>query len=155
MSAWKKQAVPLVFLEIGIGAVISTNGHNAAIRRIQARIDRWLHEAWAPLRERGRIDDQQAHRVTQKSATAIEAHLSELWRTSGLKTPSELPSAMLAIAEDVRQQLPKNDRQRLRAWGYLVTALYDLCLVADPDLTDNDGQVRGLRIAGVVMREAA
>lgn len=53
MSAWKRQAVPLVFLEIGIGAVVQTNGHLAAIRRIQARIDKWLHECWTPLRERG------------------------------------------------------------------------------------------------------
>lgn len=155
MSAWAKQAVPLVFLEIGIGAVIETNGHLADIRRIQARIDKWLHECWAPLRERGRIDDAQAQRVTQKAATAIQAHLARLWRDGGLKTPSELPSAMLALAEDVRQQLPKNDKARLRAWGYLVAALYDLCQVADPELTDNEGQERGLRIAAVVMREAA
>lgn len=155
MSAWTKQAVPLVFLEIGINAVIQTNGHHAAIRRIQARIDKWLHECWAPLRERGRIDDNQAQRVTQKAATAIQAHLAILWRDGGMKTPSELPSAMLAIAEDVRQQLPRNDKRRLRAWGYLVAALYDLCQVADPELTDNEGQERGLRIAAVVLKEAA
>lgn len=155
MSAWTKQAVPLVFLEIGINAVIATNGHHAAIRRIQARIDKWLHECWAPLRDRGRIDDTQAQRVTVKAAAAIQGHLATLWRDGGMKTPSELPSAMLAIAEDVRQQLPRNDRQRLRAWGYLVAALYDLCQVADPLLTDNEGQERGLRIAAVVLKEAA
>lgn len=155
MSAWKRQAVPLVFLEIGMGAVVQTNGHLAAIRRIQARIDKWLHECWTPLRERGRIDDAQAQRVTQKAATAIQAHLASLWRDGGMKTPSELPSAMLAIAVDVFEQLPRNDKARLRAWGYLVTALYDLCQVADPELTDNEGQERGLRIAAVVLREAA
>lgn len=155
MSAWRKQAVPLVFLEIGIGAVVQTNGHLVDIRRIQSRIDKWLHECWTPLRERGRIDDAQAQRVTQKAATAIQDNLASLWRYGGMKTPSELPSAMLAIAEDVRQQLPRNDKARLRAWGYLVTALYDLCQVADPELTDNEGQERGLRIAAVVLREAA
>lgn len=155
MSAWKKQAVPLVFLEIGTNAVIATNGHISAIRRIQARIDKWLHECWAPLRDKGRIDDAQAQRVTVKAAEAIQCHLEKLWSNGGMKTPSELPSAMLAIAEDVRHQLPRNDRQRLRAWGYLVAALYDLCLVADPELTDNDGQERGLKIAGLVMRVAA
>ena len=155
MSAWTKQAVPLVFLEIWINAVVQTNGHLADIRRIQARVDKWLHECWAPLRERWRIDYTQAQRVTQKAATAIQGHLATMWRDGGMKTPSELPSAMLAIAEDVRQQLPRNDRQRLRAWGYLVTALYDLCLVADPELTDNEGQERGLRIATAVLKEAA
>ena len=155
MSAWKKQAVPLVFLEIGMGAVVQSNGHIAAIRRIQARIDKWLHECWAPLRDRGRIDDTQAQRVTVKAAAAIQGHLAALWRDGGMKTPSELPSAMLAIAEDVRQQLPRNDKRRLRAWGYLVAALYDLCQVADPELTDNEGQERGLRIAAVVLKEAA
>lgn len=155
MSAWKKQAVPLVFLEIGMNAVIQTNGHLTEIRRIQARVDKWLHECWGPLRERGRIDDHQAQRVTQKAAKAIQAHLASLWRYGGLKSPSELPSAMLVIAEDVRQQLPKNDKARLRAWGYLVTALYDLCRVADPELTDNPGQERGLQIAALVLKEAA
>ena len=155
MSAWKKQAVPLVFLEIGMGAVVQSNGHIAAIRRIQARIDKWLHECWVPLRDRGRIDDTQAQRVTVKAAAAIQGHLAALWRDGGMKTPSELPSAMLAIAEDVRQQLPKNDKARLRAWGYLVAALYDLCQVADPELTDNEGQERGLQIAALVLKEAA
>lgn len=155
MSAWTKQAVPLVFLEIGIGAVIKTNGHHKGIARIQARIDKWLHECWQPLRDKGRIDDTQAQRVTVKAAAAIQGHLAKLWEDGGLKTPSELPSAMLALAEDVRQQLPKNDKARLRAWGYLVAALYDLCLVADPELTDNAGQERGLRIAAVVLKEAA
>ena len=155
MSAWTKQAVPLVFLEIGTAAVLKTNGHHAAIRRIQARIDRWLHECWQPLRDKGRIDDDQAQRITTRAAASIQDNLSKVWRDGGLKTPSELPSAMLALAEDVRQQLPRNDRKRLRAWGYLVTALYDLCLVADPDLTDNLGQERGLQIAAVVLKEAA
>ena len=155
MSAWAKQAVPLVFLEIGTAAVLKTNGHHAAIRRIQARIDRWLHECWQPLRDKGRIDDAQAQRVTVKAAASIQDNLSKVWRDGGMKTPSELPSAMLALAEDVRQQLPRNDKARLRAWGYLVTALYDLCLVADPELTDNLGQERGLQIAAVVLREAA
>lgn len=155
MSAWTKQAVPLVFLEIGTAAVLKTNGHHAAIRRIQARIDRWLHECWQPLRDKGRIDDDQAQRVTAKAAAAIQDNLAKVWRDGGMKTPSELPSAMLALAEDVRQQLPRNDKKRLRAWGYLVTALYDLCQVADPELTDNEGQERGLQIAAVVLREAA
>jgi len=64
-------------------------------------------------------------------------------------------SAMLAIAEDVRQQLHRNAKARLRAWGYLVTAIFDLCCVADPSLTDNLGQERGLQIAAVVLKEAA
>ncbi len=155
MSAWTKQAVPLVFLEIGTAAVLKTNGHHARVRRIQARIDKWLHECWQPLRDKGRIDDDQAQRITTKAAASIQDNLARVWRDGGLKTPSELPSAMLALAEDVRQQLPRNDKKRLRAWGYLVTALYDLCLVADPELTDNLGQERGLQIAAVVLREAA
>ncbi len=155
MSAWSKQAVPLVFLEIGTAAVVQTNGHLADIRRIQARIDKWLHECWQPLRDKGRIDDDQAQRITTRAAASIQGNLAKVWRDGGMKTPSELPSAMLALAEDVRQQLPRNDKARLRAWGYLVTALYDLCLVADPDLTDNEGHERGLQIAAVVLKEAA
>lgn len=155
MSAWKKQAVPLVFLEIGMGAMTSANPSSEAINRVAKRIDKWLHECWAPLREKGRIDDTQAQRVTAKAATAIQVHLAKLWAHEGIKSPSELPAAMLAIAEDVRQQLPRNDKRRIRAWGYLVGALFDLFKIADPDLSDRAGEDRGLRIAAVVLKEAA
>ena len=46
MSAWTKQAVPLVFLEIGTAAVLKTNGHHAAIRRINAGDRLWVRETW-------------------------------------------------------------------------------------------------------------
>lgn len=155
MSAWKRQSVPLVFLEIAMNAVMETNGHHPAIKRIRTRVDKWLSACWQPLRENGRIDYRQAERVTIQSATAIRTALQSIWGTEGMKTPSELPSAMLALAEDVRQQLPRKDKDRLKAWTRLVVALYDLCLCADPALEDNEGQERGIEIAWVVWRCAA
>lgn len=155
MSAWKRQSVPLVFLEIAMNAVIETNGHNPTIKRIRTRVDKWLGACWQPLRAKGRIDDAQAQRVTIQSATAIRESLRTIWGSEGMKTPSELPSAMLALAEDVRQQLPRKDKDRVKAWTLLVVALYDLCLCADPALEDREGQERGLEIAGVVWRCAA
>ena len=154
MSAWKKQAVPLVFLEIGMGAVTSANPSSEAINRVAKRVDTWIDAAWQPIREKGRIDDFQAQRVTVRAAANIKKYLEKAWQDGGIKSPSELPAAMLAIAEDVRQQLPRNDKRRIRAWGYLVVALFDLFKIADPDLSDRAGEDRGLEIAKIVMREA-
>lgn len=156
MSAWKKQAVPLVFLEIAMDAVLKTNGHNRAVRRIDARVRKWLAEAWKPLNERtGRIDDTAAHRQTIAASKAISDALTRIWGDGGMKTPSELPSAMLVITEDKHAQLPRTNKDRRKAWERLIAATYELCLVADPELVDNEGQERGVMIANIVMREAA
>lgn len=156
MSAWRKQSVPLVFLEICMGAIIKSNGASPVVRRINARVDRWMHECWEPLRARtGRIDDTQAQKVTAQAATAIQKQLSTFWGKGGLKSASELPSAMLVVAEDTYATMcPVKHKGRRRAWSYLIKALFDLCLAADPELTDNAGQERGIAIAGMVMREA-
>jgi len=153
MSAWKKQAVPLVFLEIAMQSITKENGHMKRIKAIDARVQRWLEDAWKPVNEK-RIDDAKALHITVQSAAQIQAKLAAYWK-GGVQTVSELPNAMLVIAEDSLRRMPANNKKRRKAWGYLVTALYDLCQVADPELTDNVGQERGLEIAGMVMEVAA
>lgn len=153
MSAWKKQAVPLVFLEIAMQSIIKENGNMKRIMAIDARVQRWMTDAWNPINER-RIDDKKAMHITVQASAQIQTKLAKYW-ANGVQTVSELPNAMLVIAEDSLRRMPPNNKERRKAWGYLVSALYDLCLVADPDLTDNVGQERGIEIAGMVMREAA
>ena len=109
MSARRKQATPLVFLELAMAAVIKGNEHYPVMQRINARVDKWIHEAWKPLRSKeGRIDDQQAMRVTSKAANQIHEGLIKFWGNGNIQSQSELPSAMLVIAEDVLAGLPKN-----------------------------------------------
>jgi len=151
MSAWKKQAVPLVFLEIAMQSITKENGHMKRIKAIDTRVQRWLGDAWKPVNEkRGRINDIKALHITVQSAAQIQTKLAAYWK-GGVKTVSELPNAMLVIAEDSLRRMPANNKERRKAWGYLVAALFDLCQVADPELTDNVGQERGLEIAGMVM----
>lgn len=137
-------------------AVIKTNGTHRRIKAIDLRVRKWLDDCWLPLQKKeGRIDYRQAERKSTAAADEIRETLCSFWGSEGMKTPSELPSAMLALAEDVRQQLPRNSKDRVKAWTLLVAALYDLCLCADPALDDREGQERGLEIAGVVWRCAA
>lgn len=156
MSAWRKQAVPLIFVDVCMEAVLKSNGHLPVVQRIGARVDRWVHECWEPLRAKaGRIDDKQAQKVVERSTAAIHKHLAKFWGRDGVKTVSELPSALLVVVEDTYATMcPVKHKGRRRAWAYLIKALFDLCLAADPDLTDNAGQERGIKIAGMVMREA-
>ena len=157
MSAWKKQAVPLVFLEIGMTAILKNNGHHPAVRRIHARVERWLGECWEPLRAKsGRIDDESAVKQTVRAATEIQSRLVKTWGAAGLTRPVEMPCAMLTVAEDTLASMPvrKKDGRR-KAWGYLIRALWDLCQVVDPEFTDRAGQDRGVKIAEIVMEVAA
>ena len=157
MSAWKKQAVPLVFLEIGMDAIIKNNGHNPDVRRLYKRFSRWLGECWEPLLAKsGRIDDDAALKITVKAAEAIQARLTKTWGSAGLTRPVEMPCAMLTVAEDTLASMPKRAKDgRRKAWGYLIKALWELCLVTDPEFTDRDGQDRGVKIAEIVMEVAA
>ena len=97
MSAWKKQAVPLVFLEIGMDAIIKNNGHNPDVRRIHKRVARWLGECWGPLRTKaGRIDDDAAMKITVRAAEAIQSRLFSTRFSTGtqrLKLNARMPSA--------------------------------------------------------------
>jgi hypothetical protein len=155
MSAWKKQAIPLVFLEIAMKSITKENGHMQRIKAIDTRVQRWMKDAWKTINEkRGRIDDAKAMHITVQSAAQIQAKLAAYW-DGGVQTVSELPNAMLVIAEDSLRRMPTNNKYRRRAWGYLVTALFDLCKVADPELADSVGQDRGIEIAEMVMEVAA
>ena len=157
MSAWKKQAVPLVFLEIGMTAILKNNGHHPAVRRIHARVERWLGECWEPLRAKsGRIDDESAVKQTVRAATEIQSRLVKTWGAAGLTRPVEMPCAMLTVAEDTLASMPRRKKDgRRKAWGYLIRALWGLCQVVDPELTDRAGQDRGVKIAEIVMEVAA
>lgn len=156
MSAWKKQAVPLIFIEICMGAIMEHNGEKAEIQRVNARVSRWLGECWEPLRAKGgRIDDNQAQRVTAKAAGAIQERMRTFWGGIGSNVGTELTNAMLVVAEDTLAGMPKNNAGRSRAWAYLVKALYDLCLLSDPELSDNLGQNRGIKLAEIVLEEVA
>ena len=156
MSAWKKQAVPLIFIEICMGAIMEHNGEKAEIQRVNARVSRWLGECWEPLRAKGgRIDDNQAQRVTAKAAGAIQERMRAFWGGIGSNVGTELTNAMLVVAEDTLAGMPKNNAGRSRAWAYLVKALYDLCLLSDPELSDNLGQNRGIKLAEIVLEEVA
>lgn len=157
MSAWKKQAIPLVFLEIGMGAIMKNNGHNPAVRRIHSRVERWISECWGPLRAtHGRIDDDAAVKQTVRAASEIQKRLVKTWGPAGLTRPVEPPCAMLTVAEDTLATMPRRKKDgRRKAWGYLIRALWDLCQLVDPDFTDREGQDRGVRIAGIVMEVAA
>ena len=157
MSAWKKQAVPLVFLEIGMDAIIKNNGHNPDVRRLHKRVARWLGECWSPLRiKAGRIDDDAAMKITVRAAESIQSSLTKTWGAHGLTRPVEMPCAMLTVAEDTMAGMPRRKKDsRRKAWGYLIKALWDLCQVVDPEFTDSDGQDRGVKIAEIVMEVAA
>lgn len=155
MSAWKKQAIPLIFVEVCMDAILKSNGHIPAIARISKRVDRWVGECWAPLRAKaGRIPYDRAQKITVKAAASIQRQLAKFW-SDGIQTSSEIPNAMLVVTEDTYAVLDKvKHKARRRSWGFLIRALVDLSLVADPEIDDHLGQERGVKLGEMVMKEA-
>ena len=155
MSAWKKQAIPLVFIEVAVQALNSDIEGDQRFNRIVQRVDKWLDACWQPLREKGgRIDYAYAEKITVAAAAEVQDILGVIWK-DGMQSHAEIPSAMLAVAEDTRASMPKGVKpERLHAWHWLIVALFDLFLLFDPDISDDVGYKRGLRIAEAVMGAA-
>lgn len=153
MSAWSKQAIPLVFLEITMNAIRVGNNEHAAVRRIDRRVQRWLGECWDVINgdQRGPAHHKAERKVQAASAT-LRSVLEKMW-PQGIPTPSEVTVAMCIIVSDTRDNMPKKHPAR-RPWGYLLKALDDLFLLTDPEITDQRGYERGKIIAAEVLEVA-
>lgn len=149
-KAFKSQAVPLIFIEVCASAIKAKNFDRDTLR-IMGRIDKWLHECWEPLKKL-RVSDESAARIVSQITLKIQQRLSEFW-ADDRQEYTEVPSAMLAVAEDVFDRLPKNNKQRIKSWRFLIKALYDFLLLIDSELKDNEGQARGCEIADMVSAE--
>ena len=153
MSAWSKQAVPLIFAEKAAGAILAANCVSPQVRRIEVRIQRWLQECWDALgSSRHRPDDAKAVRKAQAAAQSIRDALVREW-SAGVQTDSEVTVALCIIAEDTLDSMPAKHQGR-RAWNYLLKAFYDMWALSDTDESDWHGYERGKRIAAKVLEAA-
>ena len=153
MSAWSKQAVPLIFAETAATAILAANSTSLRVRRIEVRVQRWLQACWDALgSSRHNPADEKAMRKAVGSAQRIKDALSREW-AAGIQTDSEVTVALCIIAEDTLDSMPARHPGR-RAWGYLLRALYDMWQLSDTDETDAHGYERGKRIAARVLEAA-
>ena len=153
MSAWSKQAVPLIFIEKAALAILSYN-HNATTRRIEARAQKWLQECWNAVNGgKGNPDGHKALRKSYGAGVAILDALNKSMARGLTETESEVTVAMCIIAEDTIDQLPAKHQGR-RAWTYLLKVLYDLWKLTDTDESDTRGYERGKHIAATVLEAA-
>ena len=153
MSAWSKQAVPLIFFEQMMASIVEHNGHRATVRNLNARVEKWLKGCWAVLQAaKHKPDDSKAVAKAQNAAKVISHALIEAWR-DGIQTNSEGTVAMVIIAEDTLDSMPVRHPAR-KAWKGLVMALYAMWKVTDPKEADILGYERGKRIARTVLEAA-
>lgn len=156
MSAWKKQAVPLVFLEVAMGSLVATNGHIDAVQRVHKAMECAMSSAWSDINRRAYpISREQQQRTISVSALAMRKELAKLWM-SGVEHVTELPYGMLFVAEEVLRMMPK-DRwpEGEKAWRLIACLCLALCRMTDPRFVDLDGTERGESIRNIVMWEAA
>lgn len=157
MSAWTKQAVPLVFLRISMGSLASTNGHIRAVKRVHAAMDKALDRAWAALGRQPhcQISYEKQQRTVSASSMAMRNELEKLW-TSGVEHITELPYGMLFVAEEVLRMMPKGKVPgREKAWSLIACLCLALCRMTDAEFKDLAGTERGESIRNIVMWEAA
>ena len=153
MSAWSKQAVPLLFAENAAIAILAANSTSLRVRRIEVRVQKWLRACWDALgSSRHNPADEKALRKAVGAAKRIKEALSLEW-AAGIQTDSEVTVALCIIAEDTLDSMPAKHPGR-RAWGYLLKALYDMWRLSDTDETDAHGYERGKRIASRVLEAA-
>ena len=153
MSAWSKQAVPLIFFEQMMASIVEHNGHRATVRNINARVEKWLKGCWAVLQAaKHKPDDSKAVAKAQNAAKLISQALIEEWK-DGIQTSSESTVAMVIIAEDTLDSMPVRHPAR-KAWKGLVMSLYATWRITDPKESDTRGYERGKRIAARVLEAA-
>ena len=153
MSAWSKQAVPLLFAENAAIAILAANSTSLRVRRIELRIQKWLQACWDALgSSRHNPADAKAVRKAQAAAQSIRDALLREW-SAGVQTDSEVTVALCIIAEDTLDSMPARHPAR-RAWSYLVRAFYDMLALSDTDESDWHGYERGKRIAAKVLEAA-
>ena len=153
MSAWSKQAVPLIFFEQMMASIVEHNGHRATVRNINTRVEKWLAGCWKVLADaKHKPDDSKALNKAQNAAKLISAALIEEWR-DGIQTNSESTVAMVIIAEDTLDSMPVRHPAR-KAWKGLVMSLYAAWRITDPKEDDLKGYERGKRIAARVLEAA-
>ena len=153
MSAWSKQAVPLIFAETAAVAILAANSTSQRVRSIDARVQKWLQACWDALgSNRHNPADDKAMRKAVGSAQRIKDALMQEW-SAGIQTNSEVTVALCIIAEDTIESMPAKHPGR-RAWNYLLKALYDMLQLSDPHETDTHGYERGKRIAARVLEAA-
>ena len=154
MSAWSKQAVPLIFIEKAALAILAYN-NNATTRRIEARLQKWIQGCWDAVSANGKHnpDGHKALRKTFAAGVAIKEALDKEMANGLLETDSEVTVAMCIVAEDTLDSMPAKHPGR-RAWGYMLKALYDMWKLTDPKESDARGFERGKRIAARVLKAA-
>ncbi|MDY0274763.1 MAG: hypothetical protein RBR42_04895 [Desulfomicrobium sp.] len=153
MSAWSKQAIPLIFLEITMNAIMVGNQDAAIVRRIDKRVQRWIGDCWSVVNNgKASPDNSQAQRKVQSAAASLKKQLDHEW-INGIQSASEVTVAMCIIVSDTRDDMPKKHQGR-RPWGFLLKALDELFLLTDPEVTDQRGYERGKIIAAKVLEAA-
>ena len=153
MSAWSKQAVPLIFVDVTFGAIMRYNSDRAAVRKLDVRIQRWLEGCWEALRNaKHKPEDDKAMKRAISSSERIQSALQKEW-TSGVQTQSEITVALCIIVDDTLKSMPQKHPGR-KAWDHLLKALYAAWRITDPKETDTHGYERGKRIAARVLEAA-
>ena len=166
MSAWSKQAVPLIFFEVSFRAIFDSPEHKAAlsdrtpverarIKRLDARLDRWLQACWDALRaSKHNPKDEKAEKKAVASARKISLALAGEWN-QGVQTDSELTVALCIVAEDTLDAMPASyPPETKKAWERLIKALYDAWEISDPQEEDSLGYERGKVLAQHILEAA-
>ena len=159
MGAWKKQSVPLVFIEIARDSIIKANADKIEdMADVLAKIESEIDGCWSHLRGTvGAVPDKSALRITSGAAERIaKALLSQVWAGGrGVQCIGELTSAMMVIAEDCLKQLPvRKFPQRVTSWRNLTDALDELRVITGTVEVSAECEEIAAKLADIVRAEA-
>ena len=152
-NAWKKQAIPLVFIDVGMNSIKTDD---PVFMELYASTESAVALCWKFLNaSKCRIPDDDALKITMKSAERIQKALeSDVWGVSPIKCIGEITNAMVGIADDTLRQMPMNNVERWNAWDKLTSTLAEL--VERSQTVDIDDRCYGIasKIADLVREES-
>ena len=140
MATITDRAVRLAFVEkVADITVKAVQNPDKKFVRVQQRIDKWLHECWAPMRKSQSLNIKAYSRRSEKIAGLAV-------KNKALSLKATITAALLLV-EDLHDETPEKKR---KPWHWLLVALADLYQLIDPGFGDpNDPE----QLAGQVLGE--
>ena len=155
MSAYRKQAIPLVFVELVRDAMLQTNSEPEFLQAME-RVNGALDACWACIQIKGCDPGlARACRMISESYTRMQAAIERtVWERCPTQCGAELLNGLSGIVEDTVFQLPKNKfPERIAAWEQLAAVVYDLCALSEVDEPDDECYRTAAMLADIVRSE--
>ncbi|NCD12897.1 MAG: hypothetical protein EOL93_10135 [Epsilonproteobacteria bacterium] len=152
MASWEKQAIPLIFIEIGLKSiVVGDSGETDKIKNACDNISSCINVCWEFARKSQKnVATKRIIKTSVESAEQIQKCFLDLFGAESCECYLELTNAMSAIADDVFKSIPINKREMRDAWSNLADGCVNLVVLLDAEEVSDECFRKATKIADLV-----